>query len=182
MRLLLLFLLCTSMLHLPAHSQGIGSVQRDIPISPTIVVVPTAFDKASLHYADQIEEFLLSCRLRIVQRPSIKQVTETKGATKAEAEKGASMAGGRSLTEQYVAYEETGAEYVLLTDADAERVKLIDAKTREIVATAGELNEWFPSNVSDQWTQESEKLGIETRTNYRIYKLLQAFGLPVKRF
>lgn len=87
---------------------------------------------------------------------------------------------GKSLTEEYIAYEETGADYILLTDEDAERVKLIRSSSREILATAGSLNDYLSGRIYNEYNEEAPKLGIEDRREYRIYRMLKSAGLPVR--
>jgi len=184
------FLLAAIFIHLDgiALAQGqVFVVLRDVPEKPSIVVVPTNYYKADIKFADKVEEIILGFKLKVIQRPVIKRVTATKGAAKSESigveakpapEGAASSFGSQSLVEEYIAYEETGADFVLFTDEQFDRVKLIRIRDRELLATLGDLGE-MGTPCYRAFNKEGEELGFSSSEEYCLFSLLEAAGLPV---
>lgn len=159
-----------------AFAQHIFIVLRDVPENPSVVVIPTTFTKDGLQYADEAEELILGMHIRLVQRPTVKEITESKGATKTEAESGSAAAGGKSLTERYMAYGESGADYALITDQETDRIKLVKLGTREILSSVGDFTS-FNSEREEQFRKEGGTLGCKNVEEYGLLKMLQSAGL-----
>ncbi|MBX2992129.1 MAG: hypothetical protein KF749_13315 [Bacteroidetes bacterium] len=155
------------------------AVSRDVPENPSVVVVPNGYSSDEVELADKVEEMLMSFKIRIVQRPSLRRVTETKGAAKTAGGDEGSAVGSKGMTEEYFAYEETGADYLLLTDENTDRAKLVKIKTREIVASSKALAKSF-NPCQDAFRKQGEDLGFSSAAEYCLFLMLQSAGLPVK--
>ncbi len=159
--------------------QNMFVVLRDVPESPSVVVVPNGYGSREIELADKAEEMLMSFRIKVVQRPTLRRVTETKGAAKAAAPDEGNIVGSKGMTEEYFAYEETGADYLLLTDEKTDRVKLVKIRTKEILASSKALA--TPYNpCSEAYGQKGEELGFSSPPEYCLFNMLQSAGLPVK--
>lgn len=154
-------------------------VLRDVPENPSIVVVPNGYSSSQIELADKTEEMLMKFRIKVVQRPTLRRVTETKGAAKSTGGDEGSAVGSKGMTEEYFAYEETGADFLLLTDENTDRAKLVNIKTKEILASVKALAMNY-NPCYDDYKEKGRGLGFTDHREYCLFKMLQAAGLAVK--
>jgi hypothetical protein len=159
-------------------AQNIFIVRRDVPDTPSVVVVPSSWSRNDLEYADKIEEIVIGFGLKVVQRPSTRIITETKGAVGTTGGETVNGVGTKTLKEEYVAYQETGANYLLLTDENSSRFKLILINTHELLASV-KVGRYEP--CGNAFSEEGESLGFSEQLQYCLYKALEGAGLPVRK-
>jgi hypothetical protein len=176
---ILFVIIAAAMLKYDGLCQNIFVVLRDVPESPSVVVVPSGYGSDETELADKAEEMLMSFRIKVVQRPSLRRVTETKGAAKATAGDEGNALGSEGMTEEYIAYEETGADYLLLTDEKTRRVKLVKIKSKEILASAKALA-LYENPCYDAFNEKGEELGFKSAPEFCLFNMLKSVGLPVK--
>lgn len=175
MRMLLVLVVLICLIE-KSFSQGVFVVLRDVPESPTVVVVPNSYNSDEIDLADKVEELLMKFKVKIVERPSVRRITETKNAAKETSGEEGIAVGAKGLKEEYYAYEETGADFLLLTDERQDRAKLIRIKTKEILASSKALKV-FQGPCDDAFYKVGSTLGFENIQEYCLYKMLEAAGL-----
>ncbi len=148
-------------------------VLRDVPQSPTFVVIPPNRYMYEIEFANTVEEIIMSLGVRVVDRPATKEVTETteKGVAGAKADDSKLMAGERShqLVESYFAYEDLKADYIVRSYSNSKQVRIIKRQSEEILASINLSH--YPTPIGD----------IEKRDSYRyiIFFFLDNMGISV---
>jgi hypothetical protein len=143
-------------------TQLVFVVSRDVPQSPSFVVIPANDYLSEVEFANQIESYLLSCAVKVVTRPAIKDVQATKQAAQIEAKSSQAEGTQATLVERYAAFEDTDADYVVRTYADMKQFKIVRKVSKEILLSF-ELKE-NPKKEPDQIIREALiTLGIKVR-------------------
>ncbi len=104
-------------------------VLRDVPENPSFVVVPPNSYLHEVTYANKIEQILISSGVKVVMKPSIKEVTTEESAQQTEDR----TASGTSIKERYFAFDEINADYIVQTYASSKQVKISRSDTREVL-------------------------------------------------
>jgi len=173
-------------------------VRRDVPENPSFVVIPVSWHEDDIEYADTFEETLIKFGLKVVNRPSIRNVTETKGVvsnigtetkgvvsntgteTKGVVSNiGTEQTGSKTMREEYLSYEATGAHYVILTNVNSKRAKIVNIKTREILSTS----KFYVGNfgfIEANYDDEKKRLGVKNDFELALYKILEGAGITLK--
>ena len=155
--ILVIFVLITS---------GCASTQfvalRDVPQSPSFVVIPANTYLSEVEFGNKIEQAIISSGVKVVMRPSTKEVTTEKVLEKAEG----NQASGMKLTERYFEFEKINADYIVQTYATSQQVKITKRETQEVLAV---LTLATPYNTP----------AIEWRRKFLI-RALAKMGIPVK--
>ena len=153
-------------------------VLRDVPESPSFVVLPVNDRRGQVEFANQIETMIIGCNVKVVNRPSKKDVTRAvgQGVLGLEAEKNRVVQGdaGYQVIESYPAYHEFDADYVVLTYAESKRVRIIKRETDEVLA----------SIEMKGYARQTTKNKPESESAYyrrRIATALGKMGIPVNK-
>ena len=152
---------------------GCGTTQyvvlRNVPTSPTFVVIPANSYLNQVRYANEVERALISAGVKVVARPSTKEVMTEKEVHGAEGlqESGARAirAADAKITERYFAFDDITADYIVETFANPEQVKITKRESMEILAViTPQLDGLNINNTSYSWTSAIhmtlEKMGI----------------------
>lgn len=126
-------------------SNTVFIVSRDVPVNPTLTVVPSGDYTEESVFANEIEETVIRLGLPVVTRPIFKAVVTKKDASAQAAAVAAqenslqalAKSGSATTTESFFALDDTPAEYVLFTYSTNNRVKLIRKNTKEIILSFG---------------------------------------------
>jgi hypothetical protein len=127
-------------------------VLRDVPTKPSFTVIPYNNYHYQGVFASKIEEALITLGLKTVSPPTVKEVTKASGLNVKEdgvvqnevvqkevVQKMTALLSGKSAQaisiEEYMAYEDIDADYIISSDEISKRLKIIMVKTKEIVAT-----------------------------------------------
>ena len=102
-------------------------VLRDVPQSPSFVVIPVTNTISEISYANVVERAIIAAGVKVVLRPASKEVEET---TTTPANNGDSTT---ILTERYFGLDELTADYLVQTYATPTQVKISKLSTREVL-------------------------------------------------
>ena len=155
---------------------GCGKTQyvvlRNVPTSPSFVVIPANNYSYEVRFANEIESAIISAGTSVVTRPSIKEVVTEKAVHGAEGIRGsgaqAIRAADAKVTERYFAFDDVTADYIVQTFAYPEQqVKFTKRESKEILAVlTPQLDVLSINNRSYPWTSA-------------IHKTLENMGIPV---
>ncbi|MDE0298586.1 MAG: hypothetical protein OXN17_08145 [Candidatus Poribacteria bacterium] len=117
-------------------------VYRDVPDSPSFVVLPANSYMSEATFAIAVEKALISCWVKVVRRPGTKQVTtEQAAATLKKGQLRDSNAAAAAVqgtdvkrVEHFREYEDISADYLVETYADEKQVRISNKETDEILA------------------------------------------------
>lgn len=113
-------------------------VLRDVPPSPSFVVIPANDYLYEVEFANHIENALIGAGVKVVIRPATKEVlTEqtVRGLERRQTDgQQSNLGAGARLTERYVEYENIDADYIAQTYKTSRQVKISKKETREILA------------------------------------------------
>ena len=117
-------------------------VYRDVPESPSFVVVPANRRMYEIYFANEIEEAIISCGIKVVKRPSTKRIRTEESIGGVEGNRvrdpNASVSSVREAdakrVESYLEYHPTGADYMVETYGAERQVKISRRDTREVLA------------------------------------------------
>lgn len=104
-------------------------VLRGVPQSPSFVVIPANSYLHEVEFANKIELAIISSGVKVVMRPSTKEVTTEQTIEEAKN----SRASGVRLTERYFEFEEINADYIVQTYAASQQVKITKRETQEVL-------------------------------------------------
>lgn len=110
-------------------------VLRDVPLNPSMVVVPVNPLAYQVKFANEIEEIIIGSGVRVLQRPTTKEITVTKEAEKVEIQM---LKGGKaemSMVERFYAFDEITADYIVITNAYSNQLRIIKNDTQEVLAS-----------------------------------------------
>lgn len=141
-------------------------VYRDVPDSPSFVVLPANSYMSEATFANTVEKALISCGVKVVRRPGTKQVTteQAAGTLKKgqlrDSNAAAAAVQGTDVkrVEHFREYENINADYLVETYADEKQVRISKKETDEILAVF-QLTEYFP--------------------RFTVYHTLKNMGVPV---
>ena len=115
-------------------------VLRDVPESPSFVVIPANNYLNQVAFANEVEAAIISAGIKVVMfSQATKEVTkevavEGKIAV-VEGGQAAQKSGEGKLTERYIElFEEIKADYIVMTYAGSKQIRIIKRQTREILA------------------------------------------------
>ena len=142
-------------------------ILRDVPESPSFVVIPANDYLNEVEFANDIENAIISAGLKVVMRPATKDVTMEKTVQGAEGQQAADVkliqSAEAKLIERYSAFEDIDTDYIVLTYVTSRQVKIAKRETREILVV---LLASQPEHYSYTWPK-------------KIYETLAKMGLPV---
>ena len=110
-------------------------VLRNVPLSPSMVVVPVNPLAYQVEFANDIEEIIIGSGVSVLQRPTTKEITVTKEAEKVEIQM---LKGGKaemSMVERFYAFNEITADYIVITNSYSNQVRIIKNDTQEVLAS-----------------------------------------------
>ena len=150
--LVCLFLLVGGTVFLGCSTKYEFVVLRDVPKTPSFVVIPPNRYMYETVFANQVEEIIMGLGVKVVRRPATRAVTETveKGITGLQAEDGKLMQGSGShqLVESYFAYADLNADYIVHTYSSSEQVRIIKRETGEILVSLN-LSHYYNINQGE---------------------------------
>jgi hypothetical protein len=142
-------------------------VLRDVPESPSFVVIPANNYLHEVEFANKVENAIISAGIKVVLRPATKDVTTEKIIQGAEGQQAADVkliqSAEAKLIERYSAFEDIDTDYIVLTYVTSRQVKIAKRETREILVV---LLASQPEHYSYTWPK-------------KIYETLAKMGLPV---
>ncbi len=113
-------------------------VLRDVPESPSFVVIPANDYLREVEFANSVEDAIISAGVKVVIRPATKDVTTEKTIQGAEGKQTDDvkliLAADSKLIERYSAFEDIDADYIVRTYVSSQQVKIAKRETREILA------------------------------------------------
>ena len=125
-------------------------VLRDVPESPSFVVIPANNYLHEVEFANTIENAIISAGLKVVIRPTTKDVTmeKTVQGAKGKQDDGRALiqSADAKLIERYSTFEDIDADYIVQTYVTSKQVKIAKRETQEILAVL-EISKFdrFPS-------------------------------------
>lgn len=110
-------------------------VQRDVPQNPTFTVMPNNNSFSEVAFAQVVEACLIGARVKVVQLPATKSVQTEEVRTKKKTTPEPALEGkGTVVTETYLAYEPTNADYYIQTNSVSRQMKVVKTETQEVLA------------------------------------------------
>ena len=115
-------------------------VLRDVPESPSFVVIPANNYLNQVAFANEVEAAIISAGIKVVMfSQATKEVTKEVAVggkiAVVEGSQAAQKSGEGKLTERYVEFfEEIKADYIVQTYAGSKQIRIIKRQTREILA------------------------------------------------
>ncbi|GEM_PF-4857179 len=143
-------------------SQTIFVVLRDVPETPSFVVIPANDYLYQVEFSNKVESYAISSGVKVVTRPATKEVEATKQAAQVDAQSSQAAGSQATLTERYVAFEDTNADYIIQTYADSKQIKLIRKATKEILLTF-ELKRTDRQSEGQVFRNAMQSIGINVR-------------------
>ena len=150
-------------------------VLRNVPKSPSFVVIPANNYLNQVRYANEIERALISAGVKVVAPPATREVMTEKEVHGAEGiqESGAQAirAADAKVTERYFAFDAITADYIVETFAiPKQQVKFTKTESNEILAVISpnltEIDLLDDKRTASWWTSA-------------IHKTLENMGIPV---
>ena len=134
-------------------------VLRDVPQSPSFVVIPANTYLSEVKFGNKIEQAIISSGVKVVMRPSTKEVTTEEVLEMAEG----NQAAGMKLTERYFEFEKINADYIVQTYATSQQVKITKRETQEVLVVL--VLTIPPNSPAAEWrrrffTRALAKMGI----------------------
>lgn len=148
-------------------------VLRDVPESPSFVVIPANNYLNEVEFANKVENAIISAGVKVVMRPATKDVTMEKTVQGAEGKRADDSALIKSadakLIERYFdisSFNDIDADYIVLTYVTSKQVKISKRETKEILAVL----------VAQQYVDREGKVH---RWELTLQKALARMGIPV---
>ena len=152
---------------------------KDVPESPSFVVLPFNYYKAQIDFARMVESALIASGVRVVNRPTgIKEVEVSRDAEKGAIDKKGAVVeeryidsrwAGEKRIERYIEMEDIKADYIVYTSGSVDyrqgRAILYESNVRIVKKGSQEVLSSFMVHYR--------------RINQEIYDALQALGVPV---
>lgn len=110
-------------------------VLRDVPERPSMVVIPVNPFAYQVKFANEIEEIIIGSGVRVFQRPTTKEIIFTKEAEKVDIQMLQRGKAEMSMVERFYAFDEITADYILITNAYSNQVRIIKNDTQEVLAS-----------------------------------------------
>ncbi len=129
------------------------SVQA-IPKNPTVVVIPASDYLYQIDYANALENYLIGLGIKVIDRPLLKSrsIMEEFDSDKKSS---------RTTKEAYQSYEETNADFIIQTFEDQWHIRIINNKTKEVVASLSMPRVVQRNSVLERMHELFYKLGFE---------------------
>jgi hypothetical protein len=146
-------------------------VLRNVPKSPSFVVIPANSYSNQVRFANEIERAIISAGVKVGARPATKEVVTEKEVHGAEGIRGSGAQSIRGadakVTERYFAFDEITADYIVETFVNPEQVKITKRESMEILAVVSpQLDKLNINNRAYSWMSA-------------IHKTLEKMGIPV---
>ena len=152
-------------------------VYRDVPESPSLVVIPANDYMQEVFFANEIEEAIISCGVKVVKRPSTKRIRTEKSIGGLEGNRvrdpDASLTSVREAdakrVESYWEYESIDADYLVETYVGKRNVKILKRDTREVL-TVFYANDYVEEGARFSWRhkvcQTLKHMGVQTNNPF----------------
>lgn len=148
-------------------------VYRDVPESPSFVVVPANNRMYEVYFANEIEEAIISCGVKVEKRPSTRRIRTEKSIGGLEGNRvRAPDAAATSVreadakrVETYSVYGKMNADYMVETYGAERQVKISKRDTREVLAIF--------------YAIRYKKGGVWLTWRHQVYETLKRMGIPV---
>ena len=145
-------------------------VLRDVPESPSFVVIPANDYLHEVVFANEVENAIISAGIKVVMRPATKDVTMEKTVQGAEGKRTDDRAliqsADAKLIERYSAFDDIDADYIVRTYVTSKQVKISKRETEEILAVL----------VAKQYMDAAGQVYI---WQLKLKKALAKMGIPV---
>ena len=145
-------------------------VLRDVPESPSFVVIPANDYLHEVVFANKVENAIISAGIKVVMRPATKDVTMEKTVQRAKGKQADDVkliqSADAKLIERYAAFEEIDADYIVQTYVTSRQVKISKRETEEILAVL----------VAKQYMDAAGQVYI---WQLKLKKALAKMGIPV---
>ena len=149
-------------------------VYRDVPESPSLVVIPANDYMHEVLFANEIEEAIIACGVKVIQRPSAKRITTEKSIGGLEGNRvrdpNASSTSVREAdakrVESYWEYETIDADYFVETYVDNRNVKILKKNTREVLAVF--------------YAKGYKKGPVRLTWRHKVHETLEHMGIPIR--
>lgn len=120
-------------------------VLRDVPESPSFVVIPFNSYLEQVEYANRIEESLIKAGAVVQQRPHVRDIVEEKqmgaGTAAATNDEVNAQSGELKTTEAYSVYDGVTADYVVYTEKNERRIR-VERRTSNELVSVFKLHKW----------------------------------------
>ncbi|MCK4359671.1 MAG: hypothetical protein KAW92_13215 [Candidatus Cloacimonetes bacterium] len=136
-------------------------VLRDVPLNPSMVVVPVNPLAYQVEFANDIEEIIIGSGVRVLQRPTTKEITVTKEAEKVDIQMLQSGKAEMSMVERFYAFDEITADYIVITNSYSNQVRIIKNDTQEVLASFKTSRE--PANLKIKIKNALRGIGLVIR-------------------
>lgn len=145
-------------------------VFRDVPESPSFVVIPANNYLHEVEFANEVENAIIGAGLKVVMRPATKDVTMEKTVQGAEGKRTDDSAliqsADAKLIERYSTFEDIDADYIVQTYVNSRQIKISKRETKEILAIV----------VAQMYADATGKIQTWQR---KLKKALAGMGIPV---
>ena len=145
-------------------------VLRDVPESPSFVVIPANDYLHEVVFANEVENAIISAGVKVVMRPATKEITTEKTVQRAKGKQADDVkliqSADAKLIERYAAFEEIDADYIVQTYVTSRQVKISKRETEEILAVL----------VAKQYMDAAGQVYI---WQLKLKKALAKMGIPV---
>ena len=150
-------------------------VLRNVPKSPSFVVIPGSMYSNQVSFANEIERAIISAGVKVVARPATKEVITEKALSGAEGiqDSGAQAirAADAKITERYFAFDAVTADYIVESFANPkQQVKITKRNSNEILAV-------ISPNLTDNELLDAKRTASWWTS--AIQKTLKNMGIPV---
>jgi nucleotide-binding universal stress UspA family protein len=148
-------------------------VLREVPESPSFVVIPANNYLNQVAFANEVEAAIISAGIKVVMfsqatKGVTKEVAVEEGILAVEGTQAAHKSGEGKLIERYVEFfEEIKADYIVLTYAGSRQIRIIKRQTSEILAVL---------EVPRFLIRDPE---LRQKRRQHFYNLLAKMGIPV---
>lgn len=132
-------------------------VSRDVPESPTFVVLSGSADEDEVEYANRMTSYLIAAGVRVVDLPASRE------AVSAESQSDREKDPPILLLEQFQKIRAVDPDYILWTDVEYHRLKFVKRPGGEVLASIV-LRNPRPSEEEEQFREALVSLGIPVET------------------
>ena len=163
----------------PSYNQFV--ILRNVPESPSFVVIPPNNYLDQVAFANEIEAAIISVGVKVVMRPATKDVTKEVavegGIAAVEGSQAAHKSGEGRLIERYAAFEDIEADYIVNTYADSSQIRIMKRQTREIL-TVLNLSEKIIYRENENKISNRRRTKISNRRKLGADALV-SMGIPI---
>lgn len=150
-----------------SSTEQVFLIQRNVPESPTVVVIPATNHLYQHHFANEIENKVVEAGLRTIERPVITtQEVSQEAALAQQPDVDQAAQQSAEITQTFSGFSETSADYVIQTFAASDQIRIIKRSSSDVLAS---------------FTMPEERGGPQTREEHKpIRDALREIGLPVR--